>query len=59
MRDDQDRRPGRSRDSAPAGADGRRGDEVVGVFRRAAGGYGFVRPLGDPAAKGQIGRAHV
>jgi hypothetical protein len=34
----------------PRPASGRGRDEgVVGIFKRAAGGYGFVRPLDAPA----------
>ena len=39
------RSPARSQPKPARGPD----DGVVGVFRRAAGGYGFVRPLGAPA----------
>ncbi len=35
------------RDTGPRAA--RRDDGVVGIFRRTAGGYGFVRPLDAPA----------
>ena len=41
------KRAGRDR-PRPAAASGR-DDGVVGTFRRAAAGYGFVRPLGAPA----------
>ena len=33
--------------------------EVVGVFRRAAGGYGFVRPLDAGASARREGDVHV
>jgi len=48
---------GRPSEAGPAAGAGRRGD-VVGVFRRAAGGYGFVRPL-DAAAGDRTGDIHV
>ena len=42
----------------PVRSRGRAADDVVGVFRRAAGGYGFVRPL-DAAAGDRSGDVHV
>jgi len=51
---------GRARHSDSAPTDrpsGNRGD-VVGVFRRAAGGYGFVRPL-EAAAGDRSGDFHI
>ena len=48
---------GRPREGGTAGGAGRSGD-VVGVFRRASGGYGFVRPL-DAAAGDRTGDIHV
>lgn len=59
MRGESEGRTGRTRGGGPGRADGRGGDEVVGVFRRATGGYGFVRPLGDDPAKGREGDIHV
>ena len=48
------RRPGKPRGEAGArGSAGPRTDGVVGVFKRAAGGYGFVRPLEAPADRSQ------
>ena len=47
-------RPGRSQPRR----DGNRDDGVLGVFRRAAGGYGFVRPLDAPAGD-RSGDIHV
>jgi ribonuclease R len=53
-------RPGRRTDATPRRTDrqGRRDDGIVGIFRRAAGGYGFVRPL-DAAAGDRTGDIHV
>jgi ribonuclease R len=55
------RRPEASRDQSAGNAagnpGGRRGD-VVGIFRRAAGGYGFVRPV-DAAAGDRSADIHV
>jgi ribonuclease R len=48
---------GRPHEGGTAGGAGRSGD-VVGVFRRASGGYGFVRPL-DAAAGDRTGDIHV
>jgi ribonuclease R len=53
----RDRQPA---DPAPGPTDSGRGDrgDVVGIFRRTAGGYGFVRPL-DAAAGDRSGDFHV
>jgi ribonuclease R len=48
---------GRPREGGTAGGAGRSGD-VVGVFRRASGGYGFVRPLAATAGD-RTGDIHV
>ena len=45
-------------DPAPARGTGR-DDGVVGVFKRAAAGHGFVRPLGAADATGDIRVAAV
>jgi len=58
-RDDRPR-DGAGGSSRPATGGGResRADDVVGVFRRAAGGYGFVRPL-EAAAGDRAGDVHI
>jgi len=51
--------PGPARPAKPARARrGRRDDGIVGIFRRAAAGYGFVRPL-DAAAGDRTGDIHI
>jgi len=59
-RDDRprDSSGGSSRATANGGGRESRGDDVVGVFRRAAGGYGFVRPL-EAAAGDRAGDVHI
>ena len=67
-RDEQERssdgRPGKravgqTAPGAPAGSKPEGGrDEVIGVFRRAAGGYGFVHPL-TAAAGSREGDVHI
>ncbi len=49
---------GSSRPTTNGGGRESRGDDVVGVFRRAAGGYGFVRPL-EAAAGDRAGDVHI
>ena len=53
-------RPARPNDRPPrrAGRPARGDDGIVGIYRRAAGGYGFVRPL-DAAAGDRTGDIHV
>ncbi len=42
-------RDGQDQPRRQAAAGRSRNDGVVGIFKRAAGGYGFVRPLDAPA----------
>jgi ribonuclease R len=49
---------GSNRSTTTGGGREPRGDDVVGVFRRAAGGYGFVRPL-EAAAGDRTGDIHI
>ena len=49
---------GSNRSTTTGGSREPRGDDVVGVFRRAAGGYGFVRPL-EAAAGDRTGDIHI
>jgi len=49
---------GSNRSTTTGGSLEPRGDDVVGVFRRAAGGYGFVRPL-EAAAGDRTGDIHI
>ena len=50
---------GRTAPGAPAGSKPEGGrDDVIGVFRRAAGGYGFVHPL-TAAAGSREGDVHI
>ncbi|MEI6504625.1 MAG: ribonuclease R [Planctomycetota bacterium] len=43
------KRDGHDRPQTPPQSGGGQNDGVIGVFRRASGGYGFVRPLDAPA----------
>ncbi|MSR25456.1 MAG: VacB/RNase II family 3'-5' exoribonuclease [Planctomycetaceae bacterium] len=53
------REVGRTAPGAPAGSKPEGGrDEVIGVFRRVAGGYGFVHPL-TAAAGSREGDVHI
>ena len=49
---------GSNRPTATGGGHESRADDVVGVFRRAAGGYGFVRPL-EAAVGDRAGDVHI
>ena len=59
-RDDRPRNTagGSGRPASTGGGRESRDDDVVGVFRRAAGGYGFVRPL-EAAAGDRAGDVHI
>jgi len=58
-RDDRPRQPPGETDAAsPSGGREPRRPGVVGVFRRAAGGYGFVRPL-EAAVGDRSGDIHI
>lgn len=49
---------GSNRPTPTGGGHESRADDVVGVFRRAAGGYGFVRPL-EAAVGDRAGDIHI
>lgn len=49
---------GSNRPAPTGGGHESRADDVVGVFRRAAGGYGFVRPL-EAAVGDRAGDIHI